>query len=264
MRITSNRTIGFEVEFVAGDSGSLGRLGEVKGDGSITLTDSQRDDDLTAYEFASDPTQGHTFLKYLGQVCMELDAIGARVNRSCGLHIHCGLNTSERTNGHLAALADYFADVEPILLNMVTPSRRNNQYCRKIGIDSSERQYRHDTPKRQSLNTLFDMRYHSINLAASFAHGTAEIRLHHATTQYRIIAGWASMMVSLVDSALERYKRDYSTSSFPPNGTSRERIIYAFRSAALPLSTRKYAVKQLRTHADTSFMARLKTARGGY
>lgn len=117
----------------------------------------------------------------LKALCKLLNDVGAKVNKSCGLHIHLDqrdLITSD-SGRMITQRAKRLGNALPLLLQMVPKSRRDNSYCRPV-----------IGPRRGG-------RYYAVNMTAVRKYGTIEVRLHSGTTDYQKIANWIELCYSI-------------------------------------------------------------------
>jgi hypothetical protein len=114
----------------------------------------------------------------LERLCALLNEVGARVNTSCGLHVHldCRDLVDKRAVSNRAARLGH---VLPILSKMMPESRRNNSYCQMAVSD-----YR-------------GSRYYAVNKCAYDKFKTIEVRLHSGTTNYSKIANWVDLVFAI-------------------------------------------------------------------
>lgn len=108
----------------------------------------------------------------LFRLCKRLEALGLRVNRSCGLHVH--LDQRGQTEQQVERRAKIMDAWLCALQELVPSSRRDNSYCR--------------------FGTSWKDRYHAVNLCSFSAHRTLEVRLHSGTTDYTKILAWVRLL----------------------------------------------------------------------
>lgn len=150
----------------------------MKGDSSIDPDDDHIGIEFTVLTKIDD-------LSNLEKLCKLLDKIGAKVNSTCGLHIHLDQrevfkkNTALRDNPNgkeLSARLMRLNQALPLLTATVPKSRRNNRYC--------------STSRSRMRNSD---RYMAINTQALSKFGTLEVRLHSATINFTKIANWIKL-----------------------------------------------------------------------
>lgn len=146
-------------------------------DGSIRPTRGHQDYELRIL------TTEHRYKDDLKRLKMFLKASGAKVNKSCGLHVHLDMRTRDfqkskkRLNAALSVLTKF-----------VAKHRIGNQYCRL-------------TPVINNVWYEENTRHLAINADRSYAeHKTIEVRLHEATTDTKKIENWITLLLNIVNS----------------------------------------------------------------
>jgi len=116
----------------------------------------------------------------LKRVCDVLEFVGAKVNKSCGLHVHLDM----RHYDHTKAFSNLVSS-QVILYQMSPVSRRTNTYCKKtISKDYSTARSKSD-------------RYVGINPMSFNKHRTIEVRLHSGTTNYQKILNFVDILIAV-------------------------------------------------------------------
>ena len=114
----------------------------VKDDGSIRVPNEQYFPvELTILTRLSRPDN-------LKKLCDLLATLKAKVNKSCGLHVH--LDARHLCTSEVRAIGRKFTKVMPVMQAMIPATRRNNQYC------------------RPAVSKFSGSRYYAVNLVASF------------------------------------------------------------------------------------------------
>ncbi len=196
----NKRTFGIEIELVHGNKyamrDALQRAGidcEVEGYNHTTrphwkiVTDSSIRGG--GYELVSPILKGEEGLDEVRRVCEVLNAQGATVNRSCGLHVHHG--AGDLKEKHLRNLLNLYRRSEGVIDTMMPVSRRasNNTYCETLRhLREGERPWG---------------RYYKLNLESLHVHGTVEFRQHSGTVDAEKITNW----VKITQMMVERSKR---------------------------------------------------------
>jgi hypothetical protein len=111
----------------------------------------------------------------LQKICDLLNSLKARVNKSCGLHVHLDARDADTRQATLRGRRLFHAI--DIFAAMVPKSRRTNQYC----------ELRMNGQKDGS-------RYAAVNIQAYQKYQTIEMRLHSATTDFMKISMWISIL----------------------------------------------------------------------
>lgn len=145
-------------------------------------------------EVVSPVLQGKKGMSSLEKVCAALNEIGARVNRSCGLHVHIGAENI--SNEHFVRIIKNYKRLERVIDTFMPESRRgdNNQFCRTlqdVNIESCN-------TKSDAINEL-GTRYRKVNAHAYLRHRTIEFRQHSGTVDFEKISNWVKFLAKLVE-----------------------------------------------------------------
>lgn len=215
-----NRTFGVEIEFFgitqSVANNALRRAGlvsaievynhdarpwwKVTTDASVTTTGTGIGRGL---EVVSPILQGSTGFADLDKVIKALLNAGAKIDKSCGIHVHIG---ADGLNG-----GDIIRIVELYTLNgshidgVLSRSRHDTMWARKYNNASLQHIRRTlsgvsgERDLRQSLRGM--ERYHAVNLASYLRHGTVEFRQHQGSLNGEKVASWVKFVMSLVNTA---------------------------------------------------------------
>lgn len=141
---------------------------------------------------------------------------GARVNESCGIHVH--VDAASLTAGHVVNLASIVYRRQDLLFAAlaVLPGRQN--FCKKLGASHVDniRRHRSTTSARtdRGLNTAWygryegfgaahydGSRYHALNLHAIWTKGTVEFRLFNSSLHAGKVKAYIQLALALVAQA---------------------------------------------------------------
>lgn len=191
-------------------------------------------------EYVTDVLWGDQGLKQLKMLCNELSK-RCTINKLCGLHTHLGGINFNKEN--IVLMYWLYQKLENPIFNMLPPSRRNNEYCRRlpflhIDLINIQKNYNYfiDNYYNQIINILsqFDCgdnvnkkNDHPKGFKCSYDHSTArycwvnfipavfntrkngiytiEFRNHSATTSYIKSKNWLLICIALVD-IIENHK----------------------------------------------------------
>jgi hypothetical protein len=215
----SNRTFGVEIELFGltksqvqsileniGVSVFVGSCIErgLPGVWKITSDSSVVDADGTlgsGIEVVSPVLKGQNGLNQLRKVAAALEAHGARVNRTCGLHVHVG--AKGLTPLHIQCILNRYSMMEEVIDSMMPRSRRgnDNHYCQSIRSLMSQDCSGLLSRRWASLEEMarsISRRYYKINLAAYLRHGTIEFRHHSGTVNPNKIVNWVLFCLNFV------------------------------------------------------------------
>jgi hypothetical protein len=150
------------------------------------------------YELVSPPLSGAEGLAALKLACEALDAVGARVNRSCGLHVHHDVNDLNlRSFGRLFRI---WSRNQHATDGLVTQSRRNNNWARPLTSNDVRTIESLPSLARTTISSYLGYvnRYKALNVAAFPRYGTVEVRQHQGTTNYEKIAAWIAFGQAII------------------------------------------------------------------
>lgn len=155
-------------------------------------------------ELVSPPLAEAEMMRQLEIVCRVLGEIGAKVDKTCGLHVHHHIDdfTVEDVKNLYRLYFKHTLAIEQIMPR----SRRasvNPQYCRGISDRMMERLEQCQTI--QEIASKFS-RYHVINMTAYLKYGTVEFRQHSGTIEFVKIANWLKITQAIVATAKNKKK----------------------------------------------------------
>lgn len=152
----------------------LGTKVSVVYDGSVHV------DDRTAVEVRVCDAQ-ERIAETIRSVCDVLNNRSAKVNRTCGLHVHIDMRKRDWRSCYTKLYR-----MLPWLYAIVAESRRcggeGRQYCKRNG------------PRPPDGD-----RYHALNVESIRQHNTLEVRLHHGTVDATKIVNWVYLLTRIVD-----------------------------------------------------------------
>jgi hypothetical protein len=137
-------------------------------------------------EVVSPVLAGNDGLREMRTAMMALRETDARVNSSCGAHIHIGINGWIDEEGQARIIERWWL-VNRAMEMLVLPGRRNNRWCKRSSSRhcriaaqnwrDGERQGQHD-------------RYMDLNMQAWLRQGTFEVRLHNGSLNGKNHSAW--------------------------------------------------------------------------
>lgn len=193
------------------------------------------------FELVSPILRGQNGLDQIETVCRVLKTLNAKVNKSCGLHVHHG--AADLSIKGWKDLCRLYAKHERAIDGIMAPSRRGNaNHMLRSLVDT------HGTVSQawaavanckdwNSLTSAFTHagRYYKLNLTAFARHSTVEFRHHQGTVEAEKIVNWVKLTQAMVERAhqgnktglfLERNQRD--------QGGTLEGLFNAVRAHAAP------------------------------
>jgi hypothetical protein len=148
-------------------------------------------------------SQGETGLKYVMGTLDKMQELGARIDRTSGIHIH--LDNSKWTQQHKINLAINFAIIEP-WLSLSVPSWRRpsrffaSQWYQNWSVSQVER-LKASTDKRSMIQAISASREKRLNITCSRGYPTWELRFpasntDAATIEAHIMMWWRLSQIS--------------------------------------------------------------------
>jgi len=130
--------------------------------------------------------------------------MGARVNASCGHHIHLAFDEVQDDVGHVRSLWNLMHRFDEVIFGLVAPSRRTNSYCRHMPPATKRLHGVNSVRSLKRKLAEFD-RYQALNLTHIFEeHPHLEFRHHHGTLDPAKARNWLRFCLALVQHAVIR------------------------------------------------------------
>jgi hypothetical protein len=170
--------------------GHNGSAWNLKSDGSVTGS---------GLELVSPPLSGDDGLEQVKVVLRALRAAGARVDRTCGLHVHHEVRDLGAVG--VVRFARSWSNNQELIDWLVAPSRRDNGgYCRRL--DSSDLSAMNRVSAGDRSVPCRD-RYRVVNVSSYSRYGTVEVRQHQGTLEFRKVEAWIRLGQSMLDACLQ-------------------------------------------------------------
>jgi len=201
MALGLGRTFGVELELIFPRHVRREQIALALSDAGLTGWRVKSDGSLyggNGLEVVSPVLSGEDGIDAVRTACRVLNRLGAKPNRSCGLHVHHGAR--DLTVAAVKALARTWSRNQGIIDGLVSPSRRNggSYYCRPLTSNDLIR-----IERIRDLRTLSGLdRYRSLNLASYGRHGTVEIRQHQGTCDAEKVVSWIRFGQAIIDTAI--------------------------------------------------------------
>lgn len=201
-------------------------------------------------EFVS-PICQYEDIETIQELVRKLRAGGARVNDSCGIHVH--VDASTHTPQTLRNIVNIMASKEDLLYKTLQVQVSREQYCRKADtrfldelnqkrprtMDEVERMWYNGYGGRY--NHYDNSRYHALNLHSVFSKGTIEFRMFNSTLHAGEVKAYIQLCLAISHQALVQRGASHTK-------TQPENEKYTFRTWLLRLGMIGDEFKTARLH----------------
>ena len=132
--------------------------------------------------------------------------VGARINASCGLHVHHHFPEAEYSPQVVRNLQHLWWRFHQVMYGVVAPSRHSHMYCRPPRADEAKIFDRCTSYRSLCQRMLMVERYHGLNLTNLANHDrmTVEWRIHGGTTDWGKIRPWVLATQRWVEHSVKR------------------------------------------------------------
>jgi hypothetical protein len=141
-----------------------------------------------------------TDLADVQKCCDALEEVGAKVNRSTGLHVHVG--AGDLSIASWKNMCKRYRDNEVEIDAFMPRSRRENNQRFIASIRSVSDAAIDRATNVQGLVDAFGTRYVKLNVSSFLKHGTVEFRHHSGTTDFNKISKWISFCLNFVQASV--------------------------------------------------------------
>ena len=162
-------------------------------------------------EFVS-PICQYEDIETIQELVRKLRAGGAKVNDSCGIHVH--VDASNHTPKTLRNIVNIMASKEDMLYKALQVDVEREHYCQKADTRFLE-ELNHKRPTTmQAVEEMWyngrggrylhydDSRYHALNLHSVFSKGTIEFRLFNSTLHAGEVKSYIQLCLAISHQAL--------------------------------------------------------------
>ena len=193
------------------------------------ITDSSLSGNNT-FELVSPILHGEQGLEELEKVCWVLDLCNAKVNDTCGLHVH--MDAAEFDLSTWKNLILTYKRLEGVIDNFMPHSRRNNHYCKALTA-ITENSIKHARNIGELRAAFFHNRYHKVNLEAYARHRTVEFRQHGGSTNFTKMSAWIHFLAKMITFAKQGQVNAGTTLQNIPFLTESEKLYLKIRTKKL-------------------------------
>lgn len=203
-----------------------------------------------AVEFVS-PICRYGDIETIQELVRKFRAGGARVNYSCGIHIH--VDAANHTPKTLRNIVNIMASKEDLLYRALQVNVERENYCRKMDLRFLDELNRRKPTSMQDTERIWyngssernihysSTRYHALNLHSVFSHGTVEFRMFNSTLHAGEVKSYIQLCLAISHQALVQQRASYTKTQ-----SSNEK--YTFRTWLLRLGLIGDEFKTARGH----------------
>jgi len=147
-------------------------------------------------ELVSPPMAGADGFEQLRKACAALATVNAKINRSCGLHVH-----HEARDMNVAAVRAMVANYTEaqMAINSILPASRHNSSYAAPWAGFQVEELNHCTTIQAMARVA--TRYKTVNLCSYPKYGTVELRQHSGSVEYAKISAWVRFGQAMMDAA---------------------------------------------------------------
>lgn len=151
------------------------------------------------FELVSPVLEGENGLQQINTVCKTLNECGAKVNKSCGTHIH--FDAAALDLDWWKKIYINYARLERVIDSFMPLSRRksNNMYSKSLCEIRSFESKINAAHNLRDIENIFNSRYFKINPQSYSRHNTIEFRQHSGTVESDKIIAWIKFLNNLVN-----------------------------------------------------------------
>lgn len=171
------------------------------------------------FEIVSPILEGEDGINQLKIVCRVLKQLNAKINKTCGLHIHFDAQDFSLT--HWKNIYKNYVIFENSIDAFMPNSRRgnNNQYCKSMNtannINATLTRIHTATSLEMIERRLTDRnRYYKLNTQSFWRHKTIEFRQHSGTIEFEKISNWIFFLARMIEFSKTKISEDGTQNGF--------------------------------------------------
>lgn len=230
-----------------------GRQWKVVSDSSIQC-ESRRESGIAGRSYAVEvvsPICRYDDIPTIQEIVRKLRSAGAKVNASCGIHVH--VDAAPHTVTTLRNIVNIMAAKEDLLYKALQVKVSRENYCQKADIRFLDEMNRRHPSTMEELERLWyngpsgrddhydHTRYHGLNLHSVFSKGTIEFRLFNSTLHAGKVKSYIQLCLAISHQALEQKRASHAR-------THSDNEKYTFRTWLLRLGLIGDEFKTARNH----------------
>lgn len=161
-------------------------------------------------ELVSPVLYGEDGLKELELACKVLGEVGAKVDKTCGVHVHHdinGYNLQQIKNIYVI-----YARSNKAIDAMLPKSRRTEnrpRFCKPMDEEYIQRV--NSCNSIDQLKMRLGDRYYTVNFCSYVKYGTVEFRQHSGSVEFSKIGAWVQLTHRICEAAKTRFELKYDS-----------------------------------------------------
>ena len=154
-----------------------------------------------AFELVSPICQGQNSINELRTILNLLEETNCRVNKSCGIHVHVGIQDYSVKN--LTNLIKFYGKYEEEINMVVAPSRRDGRWAKAINVMTIWNNLNKCETFSDVENIMYT-RYKTVNVFSYRRYGTVEFRQHGGSIDANKVCSWVIMLTNMCDKVAKK------------------------------------------------------------
>jgi hypothetical protein len=166
---------------------------------------------LYSVEFVS-PICNYNDIQTIQELVRKLRGAGARVNSSCGIHVH--IDASRHTPKTLRNIVNIMASKEDLLYKSLDVNVSREHYCQKMDTHFLDEINKRPPLFMEQIKNMWyegddrsymhydDSRYHALNLHSVFSKGTIEFRMFNSSLHAGVVKSDIQLCLAISHQAL--------------------------------------------------------------
>lgn len=181
-------------------------------------------------EVVSPVLSGSDGLTEVRTVMKVLRDAGARINESCGMHIHIGVD--QLTQGHQTRIINAYGAWQWAMTAWILERRVNSRWSALRSADTVARLATSwaQANDRRDFASSCD-RYYALNVASYHRHGTFEFRSHHGSLNGQNATAWIAMHLAFIDACKQVATYDVLVANLPVGAEYKRTVVNGIYNA---------------------------------
>jgi hypothetical protein len=164
------------------------------------------------FELVSPILSGNAGLAELFKVVCILHCAGAKVNPTCGLHVH--VNAKDMSGEQILSAVKRYNKYETQIDKFVNSDRRNNHFAKGMKEVEDWLNFVTEINESPSARELCERaerrgRYRKLNITSFLRHGTLEFRQHQGSLDPNEVCNWVIFCIQFIEDSKKACAKKY-------------------------------------------------------